>query len=183
MAAFSEFRLSWGQDLTLLIKAAKDSGLNANFYTYYAGVSGTPTALAAGVGGNVRAVSYIYNSLPGVVQSLQTAFKKKFDDDWYTGATYNGVAMLVAAMAQAKSVDPVKVAAVMGGLRFQGFQGEVEMRKTDHQLQQGLFISEWRKADAKNPYSVENTGFNFQLVKAIPAYVASTPTSCQMKRP
>ncbi|MDP1790920.1 MAG: branched-chain amino acid ABC transporter substrate-binding protein, partial [Methylibium sp.] len=122
---------NWGQDLTLLIKAAKDSGLNANFYTYYAGVSGTPTALAAGVGGNVRAVSYIYNSLPGVVQSLQTAFKKKFDDDWYTGATYNGVAMLVAAMAQAKSVDPVKVAAVMGGLRFQGFQGEVEMRKTD----------------------------------------------------
>ena len=32
------------------------------------------------------------------------------------------------------------------------------MRKTDHQLQQGLYISEWRKADAKNPYSVENTG-------------------------
>ncbi|MDP3083969.1 MAG: branched-chain amino acid ABC transporter substrate-binding protein [Rubrivivax sp.] len=174
---------NWGQDLTLLIKAAKDSGLNANFYTYYAGVSGTPTALAAGVGGNVRAVSYIHNSVPGVVQRLQTDFKKKFDDDWYTGATYNGLAMLVEAMAKAKSVDPVKVAAVMGGLRFQGFQGEVEMRKSDHQLQQGLFISEWRKADAKNPYSVENTGFNFQQVKAIPAYVASTPTSCQMKRP
>jgi hypothetical protein len=37
---------NWGQDLTLLIKAAKDAGLNADFYTYYAGVSGTPTALA-----------------------------------------------------------------------------------------------------------------------------------------
>ena len=57
------------------------------------------------------------------------------------------------------------------------------MRKTDHQLQQPLYISEWAKADAKHPYSVENTGFNFREVKAIPAYVASTPTSCQMKRP
>src|SRR5574343_181890 len=32
---------NWGSDLTLLIKAAKEAGLNASFYTYYAGVSGT----------------------------------------------------------------------------------------------------------------------------------------------
>jgi len=71
----------------------------------------------------------------------------------------------------------------MGGMRFEGFVGEVEMRKSDHQLQQPLYISEWAKTDAKHPYSVENTGFNFREVKAIPAYVASTPTACQMKRP
>jgi branched-chain amino acid transport system substrate-binding protein len=57
------------------------------------------------------------------------------------------------------------------------------MRRTDHQLLQPLYITEWRKADAKNAYSVENTGFNFQQVKEIPAFVAATPTSCQMKRP
>ncbi len=174
---------NWGQDLTLLIKAAKDAGLNANFYTYYAGVSGTPTALAGGVGGSVRVVAYAHNSLPDPVKSLQDKFKKQFNDDWYTGATYNGVALLAEAMAKAKSTDPVQVARAMEGLKFKGFQGEVEMRKADHQLQQGLYISEWRKADAKNPYSVENTGFNFQEVRAIPAYVASTPTSCDMKRP
>jgi len=77
----------------------------------------------------------------------------------------------------------VKVAGAMHGLQFKSFNGDVEMRKTDHQLQQSLYISEWRKADAKNPYSVENTGFNFQEVRAIPAYVSSTPTSCQMKQP
>jgi hypothetical protein len=71
----------------------------------------------------------------------------------------------------------------MSGLKFAGFSGEAEMRKTDHQLQQNVYISEWRKADAKNTYNVEKTGFNFQEVRAIPAYVASTPTSCQMKRP
>ncbi len=174
---------NWGQDLTLLIKAANDAGLTANFYTYYAGTSGVPTAMAAGVGGKVRVVGYSYNALPGPLQRIQTEFKKRFNDDWYTAATYNGVMMLAEGMAKAKSTDAVKVAAAMSGIKFQGFQGEVEMRRQDHQLQQGLYISEWRKADAKNPYSVENTGFNFQEVRAIPAFVASTPTSCTMKRP
>jgi branched-chain amino acid transport system substrate-binding protein len=173
---------NWGQDLTLLIKAAKDAGLNANFYTYYAVTGGVPTAMAAGVGGKVRVVAIGHNSVPGILK-WQDEFKKKFNDDWYTLQTYNALAMLSQGMANAKSTDPVKVASAMSGLKFQGFAGEVEMRKTDHQLQQPLFITEWRKADAKNPYSVENTGFNFQEVKAIPSFVSSTPTSCQMKRP
>jgi branched-chain amino acid transport system substrate-binding protein len=173
---------NWGQDLTLLIKAAKDAGLNADFYTYYAVTGGVPTAMAQGVGGKVRVVAIGHNSVPGI-QKWQDAFKKKFNDDWYTLQTYNSIAMLSAGMAAAKSTDPVKVATAMSGIKFAGFAGEVEMRKTDHQLQQPLYITEWRKADAKNPYSVENTGFNFQEVKAIPTFVSSTPTSCQMKRP
>ena len=173
---------NWGQDLTLLIKAAKDAGLNANFYTYYAITGGVPTAMAAGVGGKVRVVAIGHNAVPGILK-WQDEYKKKFNDDWYTLQTYNTMAMLSAGMAKAKSTDPVKVAQAMEGLKFQGFAGEVEMRKTDHQLQQPVFITEWRKADAKNPYSVENTGYNFQELRAIPSYVSSTPTSCQMKRP
>ncbi len=174
---------NWGQDLTLLVKAAKDAGLNAAFYTYYAGVSGTPTALAAGVGGPVRVVAYGHNSLPDPIKRMQDDFKKRFNDDYYTYATYNGIAMLIEGITRAKSTDPVKVAAAMSGMKFRGFAGEVEMRRADHQLLQPLFITEWRKADAKNPYSVENTGWNFQPVKEIPSFVAATPTSCQMKRP
>ena len=174
---------NWGQDLTLLIRAAKDAGLNANFYTYYAVTSGVPTAMAAGIGGKVRVVAIGHNSMPGIAARLQDEYKAKFNDDWYTLQTYTGLALLSAGMAQAKSVDPVAVAKAMSGIKFQGLAGEVEMRKTDHQLQQPVFITEWRKADAKHKYSVENTGFNFQEVRALPAYVASTPTSCQMKSP
>ena len=173
---------NWGQDLTLLIKAAKDAGLNANFYTYYALTSGVPTAMAAGVGGKVRVVAIGHNAVPGIVK-WQDEFKKKFNDDWYTLQTYNSIQMLAEGMARARSVDPVKVASAMSGMKFTGFAGEVEMRRTDHQLQQPLYITEWAKVNAKNPYSVENTGFNFQEVRAIPSYVSSTPTSCQMKRP
>jgi branched-chain amino acid transport system substrate-binding protein len=86
-------------------------------------------------------------------------------------------------MAKAKSTDPVKVAAALEGLQFKTFNGEVEMRKVDHQLQQPLYMTVWQKADAKFPYSPEKTGMTLVPVKEFPNYVSSTPTSCQMKRP
>ncbi|MBE2242105.1 MAG: branched-chain amino acid ABC transporter substrate-binding protein [Burkholderiaceae bacterium] len=174
---------NWGPDLTLLVKAAKDAGLHAKFYTYYASVTGTPTALGTAAEGQVRMVAYAYTNMPGLPTKLENEFKAKFNDDFYVLAAYNGAAMLADAMAKAKSTDPVKVAAAMEGLTFQGFSGEFTMRKADHQLQMPLYISSWEKATKSHPYSVENTGMNFAEVKAIPAYVASTPTSCQMKRP
>jgi branched-chain amino acid transport system substrate-binding protein len=174
---------NWGSDLTLLVKAAHDAGLDVKFYTYYAGVTGTPTALGPSAAGNVFVVAYADSNMPGDIGKLANQFKAKFNDDYYTLATYSAFAMLSSAMAQAKSTDPVKVAQAMEGLRFKSFNGEIEMRKSDHQLQQGLFITVWKKADAKHPYSVENTGYNFQTVKYYEPYVASTPTSCDMKRP
>jgi branched-chain amino acid transport system substrate-binding protein len=68
-------------------------------------------------------------------------FKKKYNDDFYTGSTIRIFETLGAAMAKAKSTDPVKVAAAMEGLKFKSFNGEVEMRKTDHQLQQPLYMA------------------------------------------
>jgi branched-chain amino acid transport system substrate-binding protein len=174
---------NWGSDLTLLIKAANDAGLNVKFLTYYATVTGTPTALGPGAEDRVYQVGYGQSNMPGEIGKLVDAFKAKFNDDYYTLATYHTFAMLSNAMAKAKSSDPVKVAQAMEGLRFNSFNGEVEMRKTDHQLQQGLYISVWKKATPKLPYSVENTGYNFQTVKYYEPYVASTPTTCQMKRP
>lgn len=174
---------NWGSDLTLLVKAAADAGLNAKFYTYYASVSGTPTALGAAAAGRVYMVAYGHSNMPGLMGKLANEFKARFNDDLYTQDIYNEYQMLTDAFVKAKSTDPVKVAAAMEGMKFQGFNGEVEMRKSDHQLQQGLYISLWQKADAKYPYSVENTGYTFAPVKYYEPYVASTPTSCQMKRP
>ena len=79
--------------------------------------------------------------------------------------------------------DPVKVAPALEGLKYDSFAGEVEMRKADHQLQQPLYLTVWQKADKKYPYSPEHTGMTLAPVKAFESYVASTPTSCQMKRP
>ena len=174
---------NWGQDMTLLIKAITEAGLKIPIYAYYAGVSGTPTALAAGGDIEVYQIAYNHSNYPGEIGAMAADFKKKYNDDFYTFSIYNGAVLLSEAIKKAKSSEPLKVAAAMEGLSFKGFNGESQMRKSDHQLQQGLYISKWQKVDAKNTYSVENTGYTFAPVKYIDAYVASTPTSCQMKRP
>jgi branched-chain amino acid transport system substrate-binding protein len=169
--------------LALLIKSANDSGLNVKFYTYYAVTNGTPTAMGAASDGKVYQVGYSHYNAPGPVQPLMGEYKKRFNDDMYTTDIYTVYAMLSEAFVRTKSTEPVKVAAAMEGMKFKSFNGDVEMRKADHQLQQGLWITRWQKADAKNPYSPENTGYTLAPVKYYEAYVSSTPTSCQMKRP
>jgi branched-chain amino acid transport system substrate-binding protein len=174
---------NWGSDLSLLIKAANENGYTGKFFTYYAGVTGTPTALGTNGSGRVYQIAYNHYNMGGQMDKWMNEFKAKYNDDFYTGSTIRIYQVLGAAMAKAKSTDPVKVAAAMEGLKFDSFNGEVEMRKTDHQLQQPLYMSVWQKADKKYPYSPENTGMTMAPVKEFPNYVSSTPTSCQMKRP
>jgi branched-chain amino acid transport system substrate-binding protein len=174
---------NWGSDLALLMKAANEGGFNGKFFTYYTGVSGTPTAIGQAGAGRIFQASYIHYHMGGQMGQWQAEYKQKFNDDFYTGSVIHIFNALSQSIAKAKSADPVKVAAAMEGLKFTSFSGEVEMRKTDHQLQQPLYITVWQKADSKYAYSPENTGMTLAPVKELPAYVSSTPTSCQMKRP
>jgi branched-chain amino acid transport system substrate-binding protein len=174
---------NWGSDLALLVKAANEGGYTGKFYTYYTGVTGTPTALGQGGAGRVFQISYNHYNMGGDMGKWMAEFKQKFNDDFYTGSVVSIYSALGEAMAKAKSTDPVKVAAAMSGLKFKSYHGEVEIRKADHQLQQPLWMTVWQKADKKFPYSPENTGMTLAPVKEFPSYVSSTPTSCQMKRP
>ncbi len=174
---------NWGSDLALLVKAANEGGYTGKFYTYYTGVTGTPTALGSSAAGRVYQVSYFDYHTPGEQAKDQAAFKAKFNDDYYVGSVVHIYEALGAAMVKANSTEPAKVAPALEGLKFKSFNGEVEMRKGDHQLQQPLNISVWQKADAKYKYSPENTGMTLVPVKEYPSYISSTPSSCQMKRP
>jgi branched-chain amino acid transport system substrate-binding protein len=175
---------NWGSDLTLLVKAANEGGYNGKFYTYYTGVTGTPTALGSSGAGRVYQVSYVHYNMGGQMEPWMKEFKTKFNDDFYTGSVIRMYELLGEAMAKAKSTDPVKVAFALEGLKVKSaFGGEIEMRKADHQLQQQLYMTVWQKADAKHPYSPENSGMTLAPVAEYPPYVSSTPTSCEMKRP
>ena len=176
---------NWGSDLALLIKAANDAGLldTVKFYTYYAFGSGAPTAMGATAAGKVYVVGYGHYNMGPPIQPLMADFKKRMNDDMTQNSIYHTFALLDAAFVKTKSTDPVKVAAALEGMKVKSFNGEVEMRKADHQLQQGLYITRWEKAGGKYPYDAENTGYTFAPVKYYEPYVASTPTSCQMKRP
>ena len=176
---------NWGADLALLIKSAKDADLKANFYTYYGGTTGVPTAMGAAGADHVKIVAYWHpNNETFSGQELAAAFRKKYDDDYTVMATYSGVQMLAKAIKDSKSIAPLKVALAMEGMKFKSLNGEVEMRKSDHQLQQPLYIATWSKLDGKTvKYDQEKTGYGWRTDQKIDAYVATQPTSCQMKRP
>src|SRR6516165_5760325 len=71
---------NWGQDFALLLKAAADAGLKVNWYTYYAGGPGGPTAIKQA---NLNhQVFQIYNSFANVdnasAQALEKALRSKY---------------------------------------------------------------------------------------------------------
>jgi branched-chain amino acid transport system substrate-binding protein len=176
---------NWGADLALLIKAAKDADLKADFYTYYASTTGVPTAMGASGADRVKYVGYWNANNEGFVgHEIVDGFKKKYNDDYYTMATYTGIAMMAKAINETKSADPVKVAYALEGMKWKSLNGEVEMRKADHQLQQPLYIATWVKTNGRDvKYDQENTGYGWKTDQKIDPFVAAQPTSCQMKRP
>ncbi|MBC7955424.1 MAG: branched-chain amino acid ABC transporter substrate-binding protein [Cytophagales bacterium] len=175
---------NWGNDMSLLFKAAKDAGLSINFYTYYAGATGSPAALGDYGLGKVKYVYGSYPNLPGEGITILQQFEAKYKgEDFSTATSVHLYKMLGAAIAKAKSTDPVKVAKAMEGLSVKSISGEVTMRAADHQLQQTLYLATWQKADKKNPIIRENTGNTWVAEKTFEPYVSSTPTTCQMKRP
>jgi branched-chain amino acid transport system substrate-binding protein len=176
---------NWGADLALMIKAAKDAGVDARFYTYYAGTTGVPTAMGSAGEGKVSIVANWHPNLPGHPGGhLVDSMKKKFKDDFYTAQTYVGTQLLAEAMKRTKSIDPTKVAFAMEGMKLASINGDVEMRASDHQIQQNVYIATWSKVDTKGvKYDAEDTKFGWRNDVSLPAYVAAQPTSCQMKRP
>lgn len=175
---------NWGSDLSLLVKAAVEGGYTGKFFTYYTGVTGTPTALGSHGAGKVYQIAYAHPNMAPPMDGWMKEFKAKYNDDFYTGSIIRILEDLSTAMAKVKSTDPVKVAFAMEGLQVKSaFGGETEMRKSDHQLQQSLYMAVWEKASAKYPYSLENSGMTLAPVAEYAPYVSSTPTSCQMKRP
>ena len=178
---------NWGSDLQLLVKAAKDANLKADFYTYYAGVIGTPPALGDAGVDRVKVVSYWNpNVLPPDKSGYIDAYKKKFSaqSDPYTQSLRMAMEFLAQAINTAKSADPVKVAKAMEGMKFEGPYGTVEMRATDHQLIQPLFVETFVKNDGKYRYTADGTAdYTFRQDMRFEGAATARPTSCKMQRP
>ena len=178
---------NWGSDLALLVKAAKDANLKAEFYTYYGGVVGTPPALGDSGIDRVKTVSpWNSNSVaPAQQAAVVESFKKKL------GATFDpysalrsGLQYLEQAMVKAKSTDPVAVARAMEGMKLEGPFGPTEMRAADHQLIQPLFISTFVKSGPQFKYSADGAAeYAFRADARYDGPATARPTTCKMKRP
>ena len=92
--------------------------------------------------------------------------------------------MFAAAAEKAKSLDPVKVAGALEGMKFDVFNGgEGFMRKEDHQFFQPMYISSLGERSAKETFDEEKTGWGWRTVATIPTDQTVLPTTCKMQRP
>ena len=172
---------NWGNDLSLLVKAAKDAGLNVDWYTYYAGGLSTPAAIGQAGKDRVKQITEWHSNVEAAALDEELdAYKKKYNEDFYYLRTRNLIEMVAKAFEQAKSADPVKVGIALEGMKHQTPTGEVYMKADNHQLIQPLFVS---TMSAGMKRDVENTGLGFKTDGRIEAKDTETPTTCKMKRP
>jgi len=177
---------NWGQDIALLLKAAADAGLKVNWYTYYAGGTGGPTAIKQA---NLNhQVFQIVEGIPNLGHPESDVFEKairaKYDFSLLYPRAVNEMRMFAAAAEKAKSLDPVKVAAALEGMEFDVFDGgKGVMRKDDHQFFQPMYIASFGERNDKEPFDEEKTGWGWRSVAKIDTPQTMLPTTCKMERP
>ena len=177
---------NWGQDIALLLKAAADAGLAVDWYTYYAGGAGGPTAIKqSNLPHRVFAITEGFpNGAPPEAQKTEDEFRSKIGISlWYPRAV-NEVRMLAQAIKDANSDEPKAVAAKLEGMKFTTFDGgEGYMRKDDHQFFQDMFIGSLGPLEGGAKFDEEKTGWGWKTVGVVKAKDTELPTTCKMDRP
>jgi branched-chain amino acid transport system substrate-binding protein len=130
----------------------------------------------------VYQVAYNHPNMGGQMDKWMTEFNAKYKDDFYTGSTIRIFETLGAAMAKAKSTDPVKVAAALEGLKVKSFNGESKCADRPPAAAAAVHdgLAESRQ---EVPLQPREHRHDLRAAQEYPNYVSSTPTSCQMKRP
>lgn len=177
---------NWGNDLSLMIRAAESAGLDVNFYTYYGGGLGTPAAV--GPRGEDRLLQITeWHADVNVDEGLEdyerwaVEFKERYPEiDWYYHRIYNQMYMLKAAIEEAGTTESDAVARALAGMEFESPTGTIIMRADDHQILQPMYVS---VMDTNAKYDVDNSGVGFRTIANIPIEQATVPTTCNMRRP
>ena len=178
---------NWGNDMSLLLKAAADSGLQVNWYTYYAGGAGGPTAIKqTGLDHRVYQISEWHTNVPSpATEAFADEFLKKYGGEsgqgWWYFRMKNQMEMFTAAINQAKSTEPKKVAAALHDMKYKNsLDAEVFMRPTDHSLFQDMYISSFGSGTKRDE---EKTGWGWKTVGVIKGQDTVIPTTCKMTIP
>jgi branched-chain amino acid transport system substrate-binding protein len=178
---------NWGNDIALLLKAAADAGLQVNWYTYYAGGAGAPTAIKqTGLDHRVYQISEWHTNVPAPeMEAFADSFLKKYGgasgQGWWYLRMKNQMEMFANALNIAKSADPKKVAAALADMKYKNALGaETFMRASDHSLFQDMYISSFGSG---TKHDEEKTGWGWKTTAVIKAQDTVIPTTCKMVTP
>ena len=179
---------NWGNDLTLLVKAAKEVGFEGKFYTFYGNALGAPAAMGeAGIGKVLAVADWLPNVQNAQSEAFYQAFRQRFPnpaDDYVHMRMQLMIEALVQAMQKAGTTESIAVARQLERVTvtFMGQSGA--MRASDHQFQQPLVVGVMDKQGTPGvKFDVEGSGYGFRVIKTISAAAAEQPTTCKMQRP
>jgi branched-chain amino acid transport system substrate-binding protein len=179
---------NWGNDLTLLVKAAREAGYGGSFYTFYGNALGAPAAIGdAGIGRVLAVADWLPNVQTAASEAFYQSFRARFPkpaDDYVHMRMQLMIEALVQAIERAGKVDAIAVARALeqADVTLAGQRGR--MRAADHQFQQPLVVGMMERQGASGvKFDVEGSGYGFRVVKTIAPERAEQPTSCRMRRP
>lgn len=179
---------NWGNDLTLLVKAAREVGFDGKFYTFYGNALGAPAALGdAGVGKVIAVADWLPNVPTPESAEFYRAFRARFPspaDDYVHMRMQLLIEALAQSLTQARSTEAAAVALKMEQVRVSLAGRSGHMRAADHQFQQPLVVGVMdRQGSPGVPFDVEGSGYGFRVIKDIAPALAEMPHSCRMERP
>ena len=179
---------NWGNDLTLLVKAAREAGYDGRFYTFYGNALGAPAAIGEAGIGRVIAVADWLPNVPGAEsEAFYKAFRSRFPkpaDDYVHLRMQLMIEALVQAMERASRLEAAAVARQLeqADVSMAGQRGR--MRAADHQFQQPLVVGVMdRQGSPGVNFDVEGSGYGFRVVRRLRAEDAELPSTCRMVRP
>jgi branched-chain amino acid transport system substrate-binding protein len=179
---------NWGNDLTLLVKAAREVGYDGKFYTFYGNALGAPAAIGdAGIGRVIAVADWLPN-LPGAQsESFYRAFRQRFpkpQDDYVHMRMQLMVEALAQSIERAGSTEAGALATQLERARPDLFGQKGAMRATDHQFQQPLVVGVMDRQGAPGvKFDVEGSGYGFRVIQVVAPDDAQLPTTCRMIRP
>ena len=179
---------NWGNDLTLLVKAAKEIGFEGKFYTFYGNALGAPAAMGdAGVGKVTAVADWMPNVQTAQSEAFYQSFRQRYPkpaDDYVHMRMQLMVELLVQAIEKAGTANSMAVATQLEGAKVTFAAQSGMMRASDHQFQQALVVGMLDKQDTPGvKFDVEGSGYGFRIIKTITAARAEQPTTCKMRRP
>jgi len=178
---------NFSNDLTLLVKAAKEVGFNGKFYTFYGNALGAPAAIGdAGIGRVVAVADWLPNVPTAQSEAFYRSFRQRYPnpaDDYVHMRMQLMIEALAQSIEKAGSLDATRVANALENVvvNFHGQRGA--MRAADHQFQQQLVVGLMdRQGTPGVKFDVEGSGYGFRVIKTIQPAQAEMPTTCRMAR-
>ena len=179
---------NWGNDLTLLVKAAREVGFDGTFYTFYGNAMGAPAAMGeAGIGKVIAVADWFPNTPSAASTTFYQSFRQRFpkpEDDYVHMRMQLMIEALAQAIERAGSVDATRIASELEKTEVTLAGQTARMRAADHQLQQPLVVAVMDRQGAPGTqFDVEGSGYGFRVLRQLTAQQAELPHRCNLVRP